>query len=116
MQQGWVEDRLKKLLPGNQWFLVWLPLRLAKHHNDDSPPIIHRDFDAYQGPGTRDDPIFTSGYIEQTAGLLPMLHSLESVRVWHLAAGQEPEQLAQVAFRRDMLFARCAARGSSCAA
>ena len=77
--------RVGDLLPSPQHFLLWMPLRLERHHDRENPPLIVANFDNYRGPvRDRPDPIFVPGYVEQTAGLLPMLHDLETVEVWRL--------------------------------
>ena len=70
------------LLPMPQHFVLWMPLRLTHHHDSQDRPLIVANFDNYQGPnGSRDDKIFVHDHVKQTAGLLPMLHHLETVEV-----------------------------------
>lgn len=98
-QRRWLRERLGDLLPVKQHFLLWIPLRLTSHADEENPPIINREFDSYSGPGCNEDPIFEPGYVEQIAGLIPMLHALEVIEVWRLDANKRASRHASVRLR-----------------
>src|SRR5205814_492009 len=81
----WLCERLGELLPTPQHFLLWMPLRIERHHDRNNPPLIVANFDNYRGSvGDCTDKIFVPGHVQQTARLLPMLHDLQTIEVWRL--------------------------------
>src|SRR5262249_22596051 len=74
--------------PLGRWFVVWVPLRLDRHHRDGRFPIIKEMFDQYDGPslGPRDR-VFPGATLGQVAVALPMLRCVERVSIWRTGAG-----------------------------